>query len=76
MRRKGAKKGCQELSHSGKVPDTLFFLTTFSLYPGYKSSNPVVSDDGRFMAFQMAKVGDSAGVGRSIFLYDFAKAGK
>jgi hypothetical protein len=28
------------------------------------------------MAFQMAKVGDAAGVGRGIFLYDFAKAPK
>jgi hypothetical protein len=51
-------------------------LTEFNRYPGYKSSNPVVSDDGRFMAFQMARVGDPAGVGRGIFLYDFAKAGR
>ncbi|HJZ90821.1 MAG TPA: hypothetical protein VKE40_08090 [Gemmataceae bacterium] len=49
-------------------------LTSFNMYPGYKSSNPVVSDDGRFMAFQMARVGDPAGVGRGIFVYDFAKA--
>jgi hypothetical protein len=49
-------------------------LTNFNMYPGYKSSNPVVSDDGRFMAFQMARVGDPAGVGRGIFVYDFAKA--
>jgi hypothetical protein len=51
-------------------------LTYFNRYPGYKASNPVVSDDGRFMAFQMAKVGDPAGVGRGIFVYDFAKARK
>jgi Tol biopolymer transport system component len=51
-------------------------LTYFNLYPGYKASNPVVSDDGRFMAFQMAKVGDPAGVGRGIFLYDFARAAR
>jgi hypothetical protein len=49
-------------------------LTYFNTYPGYKASNPVVSDDGKYMAFQMAKVGDPAGVGRGIFLYDFAKA--
>lgn len=48
-------------------------LTYFNMYPGYKASNPVISDDGRFMAFQMAKVGDPAGVGRGIFLYDFTK---
>jgi hypothetical protein len=33
----------------------------------------VVSDDGRFMAFQMAKSRDPAGVGYGIFLYDFNK---
>lgn len=51
-------------------------VTRFSDYPGYKSSNPVISDDGRTMAFQMAKVGDPAGVGRGIFLYDFEATGK
>jgi hypothetical protein len=55
---------------------TMERLTYFNLYPGYKASNPVVSDDGKFMAFQMAKVGDPAGVGRGIFLYDFARAKK
>lgn len=49
-------------------------LTFFSDYPGYKASNPVVSDDGRFMAFQMAKASDPAGVGYGIFIYDFTKA--
>ena len=49
-------------------------LTYFSDYPGYKSSNPVVSDDGLFMAFQMAKSKDPAGVGYGIFIYDLAKA--
>jgi hypothetical protein len=49
-------------------------LTYFNDYPGYKASNPVISDDGRYMAFQMAKVGDPAGVGRGIFVYDFSKA--
>jgi len=49
-------------------------LTFFSDFPGYKSSNPVVSDDGRFMAFQMAKSKDPAGVGYGIFIYDFEKA--
>ncbi len=45
-------------------------LTFFSDYPGYKSSNPVVSDDGRYMAFQYAKVGDQAGAGRGILIFD------
>ncbi|UCC97320.1 MAG: hypothetical protein JSW66_15910 [Phycisphaerales bacterium] len=45
-------------------------LTFFSNYPGYKASNPVVSDDGRYMAFQVAKRGDMAGVGRGILILD------
>ena len=49
-------------------------LTHFSDFSGYKASNPVVSDDGKLMAFQMAKTTDQAGVGYGIFLYDFAKA--
>jgi Tol biopolymer transport system component len=71
------KKGSQfidiwklALDGSGKMER----LTYFNLYRGYKASNPVVSDDGKFMAFQMARVGDLAGVGRGIFLYDFARA--
>ena len=51
-------------------------LTYFSDYPGYKASNPVVSDDGRFIAFQMAKSREAAGVGHGIFVYDLDKAGK
>jgi hypothetical protein len=34
----------------------------------------VVSDDGRLIAFQMAKSRDAAGVGYGIFLYDLGKA--
>ena len=49
-------------------------LTFFNDFPGFKASNPVVNDDGRFIAFQMARVGDPAGVGRGIFVYDVAKA--
>ncbi len=45
-------------------------LTFFADYPGYKSTNPVVSDDGRYMAFQFAKRGDMAGVGRGILIFD------
>jgi hypothetical protein len=49
-------------------------LTYFSDYPGYKASNPVVSDDGRFIAFQMARSREAAGVGHGIFLYYIEKA--
>jgi hypothetical protein len=45
-------------------------ITFFSDYPGYKASNPVVSDDGRYIAFQVAKRGDMAGVGRGILVFD------
>ncbi len=48
-------------------------LTHFSDYPNYKASNPVVSDDGRFIAFQMAKSGEAAGVGHGLFIYDLTK---
>ena len=51
-------------------------LTYFSDVSGYKASNPVVSDDGRFMVFQLARSKDPAGVGYGIFIYDFSKAGK
>ena len=54
------------LNGSGKTER----LTFFADYPGYKASNPVVSDDGRFMAFQYAKKGDWAGVGRGILVFD------
>lgn len=45
-------------------------LTYFANYVGYKASNPVVSDDGKYMAFQFAKRGDPAGVGRGILIFD------
>lgn len=48
-------------------------LTFFSDYPGFKASNPVVSDDGRYMAFQVANMGDVAGVGRGILILDLER---
>jgi hypothetical protein len=48
-------------------------LTHFNDFEGGKSSNPVVSTDGRFMAFQTAKTTDPAGVGYGILLYWFRK---
>lgn len=49
-------------------------LTFFNKSPGDKASNPVVSDDGQLMDFQMTRSSDPAGVGYGIFLDDFAKA--
>jgi len=46
-------------------------LTYFNDYEGYKASNPVVSTDGRFMAFQVAHPADEAGVGYGIIVYHF-----
>jgi hypothetical protein len=43
-------------------------LTYFNDYAGGKASNPVISTDGRFMAFQVAKTDDAAGVGYGILL--------
>ncbi len=48
-------------------------LTHFNDYEGGKASNPVVSTDGRFMAFQSARAGDPAGVGYGILLYWFKR---
>ena len=47
-------------------------LTNFNDYIGGKASNPVVSTDGRFMAFQAARAGDAAGVGYGILIYWFS----
>ena len=46
-------------------------LTYFNDYEGWKASNPVVSTDGKFMAFQIAHSADEAGVGYGILLYRF-----
>src|SRR5581483_3915467 len=48
-------------------------LTHFNDYEGGKASNPVVSTDGRFMAFQTARASDPAGVGYGILLYWFKR---
>jgi len=46
-------------------------LTFFNDYEGGKASNPVISTDGRFMAFQSARTSDAAGVGYGILIYWF-----
>jgi hypothetical protein len=54
---------------------TMQRLTCFANVPTYRASNPVVSDDGRYMAFQMGRSGVAAGTGWGIFLYDLQQAG-
>lgn len=44
-------------------------MTRWGDYEGYKASNPTVSPDGRWFAFQSARNNDPAGVGYGIFLY-------
>lgn len=46
-------------------------LTHFNDFEAGKASNPVISTDGRFMAFQTAKTTDPAGVGYGILMYRF-----
>ncbi len=43
-------------------------LTRWGDFDGYKASNPVVSPDGKWIAFQSARSVDPAGVGYGIFL--------
>ena len=45
-------------------------VTHWGEYRGYKASNPVVSPDGRRIAFQSARSKDPAGVGYGIFVMD------
>jgi Tol biopolymer transport system component len=51
-------------------PDSSDFsrLTRWGDYESYKASNPVVSGDGRWMAFQSARNDEAAGVGHGLFL--------
>jgi WD40 repeat protein len=43
-------------------------VTRWGDYEGYKASNPVVSSDGKRMAFQSARNDEAAGVGHGIFI--------
>ena len=43
-------------------------LTRWGDYDGYKASNPVISPDGKWMAFQSGRSVDPAGIGYGIFL--------
>ena len=51
-------------------PDSTDFvrLTRWGDYEGYKASNPVVSNDGKRIAFQSARNDEPAGVGHGIFI--------
>jgi len=74
--------------HSRKGPDNIDLyrlvldrtgrmdrLTFFNEGGRFKASNPVISDDGRLMAFQVPHVGLPAGAGEGIYVFDLAAAG-
>ena len=58
------------LDGTGKNFDRLTFFNDFE---GGKSSNPVVATNGGFMAFQIARTNEPAGVGHGILIYRFNK---
>jgi len=43
-------------------------ITYFNEVEGYRSSNPTISDDGKYMAFQASLSGTAAGVGCGIYV--------
>lgn len=43
-------------------------ITFFNDVEGYRSSNPAISDDGKYMAFQASRSGTAAGYGCGIYL--------
>ena len=49
-------------------------LTFFSAYAGFGANNPVVSPDGRKMAFGLRIKGGQHGNAQGILLYHFDKA--
>lgn len=51
-------------------------ITFFNSGGKYKATNPVISDDGRYMAFQYSVVGETTGVGHGVLVLDFKKMEK
>lgn len=45
-------------------------LTYFNVNGKYKATNPVISDDGKFMAFMVALCEEMAGIGHGIYIFD------
>ena len=44
--------------------------------PGFKANQPVISDNGRYMAFQTSSTADYAGIGRGVYLYRLTQVEK
>jgi Tol biopolymer transport system component len=51
-------------------------ITRFNEEGVYKASNPVVSDDGKYIAFQIPRLDQIAGVGQGIYILDIEAAGQ
>lgn len=49
-------------------------LTHFTNYKGYKANQGVISDDGKFLCFQIGKADQEAGVGFGFYIMDLEKA--
>jgi hypothetical protein len=49
-------------------------LTYFTDYKGYKANQGVVSDDGKYLCFQIGKADQEAGVGFGFFIMDLEEA--
>ncbi len=60
------------LDGSGKTERLSFFAESGA----YRGTNPVVSDDGKYIAFQVSPSTAEAGVGIGIFVYDIEAAKK
>ncbi len=48
-------------------------ITFFNVSGKYKATNPVVSDDGKFIAFMVARTEEMAGIGHGIYILDVKK---
>jgi Tol biopolymer transport system component len=55
--------------------DSYVRMTHFNDVAGFKASNPVISDDGKVMAFQESRPDVQAGVGFGIYIFDLAAVG-
>ena len=60
--------GRKQANPTDHLPGDMEVLTHINDYQGWKASNPVVSTDGRYIAFQIARTTDPSGVGYGIVL--------
>lgn len=48
-------------------------LTFFNVNGKFKATNPVVSDDGKYIAFMVARCEEMAGIGHGVYIFDIKK---